>query len=404
MNVMIIEPLPIKTIDNHYVRSCSIKRINDDILVSQKELWFKFPNVIVPPEDEECDSYLLALIMDAMKENRKINIKGSVSRELLSNLVEYQSIWHKWLPNGYKSIDILVDTVREHEAAVSGAICAFSGGVDATFSVWRHSQHRYSYRSQKVNLCSIVHGFDIPLGDTQGFTNVKHKVLTTLQDINIDLLPIYTNYRTLSSLSWEHTFASALVATLSNFKSIAGTCIIGSSDDYNNPRFPWGSSPVADHLLSSEGFKVIHDGSSHSRTEKVKEISDWKIGVDSLRVCWEGELNDSNCGKCEKCLRTQANFLANGEEIPPCFPDIDTVEIKLLNLQKEKINRIVSEWKDILYHAKKNNIQGAWVDHIENSIDEGMILSKNDHLSNKSFLQKLMIYGKKMLLSTRFFL
>ena len=290
---------------------------------------------------------------------------------------------------------MVVDNINDQEIPVFGAICAFSGGVDATFSVWRHSQQKYSYRSQKINVCSIVHGFDIPLTDTQAFINSKNKATNTLKDININLLPIYTNYRNISKCSWEHTFGSALVATLSNFKYVSGTCIIGSSDDYNNPNYPYGSSPLTDHLLSSDSFKVIHDGSSHNRTEKVKEISEWEIGIDNLRVCWEGELNDSNCGKCEKCLRTQANFLANRLAIPSCFPDIDNIETKILNLKQEKFNTIIEEWKDIIFYTKKKNIQGTWVNHIEKIINGDMIISKNDCPSNKDFLHKIIIYAKK---------
>ncbi len=395
MRIMTIEPIPIKIIDNHYTRSCIIKRMDGDILISQKELWFKFSNLITPPKDDDCDSYLLALIMDAMKEGRKISIKGSVSKELLSNLVEYQSVWHKWLPDTYKTVDIIVDNINDQEIPVFGAICAFSGGVDATFSVWRHSQQKHSYRSQKINACSIVHGFDIPLTDTQAFINSKNKAANTLKDININLLPIYTNYRNISKCSWEHAFATALVATLSNFKYIAGTCIIGSSHEYKHLRFPWGSSPLTDHLLSSNSFKVLHDGSSHTRTEKVNEITEWAIGINNLRVCWEGEHQDSTCGKCEKCLRTQANFLANGQLIPNCFPDIENIEARLQNILQKKMGPPFYEWKDILYYAKKNNIQAAWVNHIEKILHEDLSISKENLQKNNDFFQKVIYYGKK---------
>lgn len=369
MRKIIIEPLPVETINDHHIRRCIIKRYDSNAFTDQKELWFKFPKQISPPDDKDCDSYLVAFILDAMAENRDITVKGSVSKELLGNLVEYQAIWNKWLPNNYKIIDIVVETIRENETPVFGAVSAFTGGVDGTFSVWRHSQNKNSYRSQKINFCTFIHGFDIPLSDSEGFEGAKNKAAATLKSIGIELLPMQTNYRLISVLSWEHTFGIALVAAMNNFKNVAGSCILGSSGDYNNLHFPWGSTPVADYLLSSDHFKVIHDGSSHSRTEKIKELSQWNMGINNLRVCWEGEHGDKNCGNCEKCLRTQANLLAINQPIPNCFPNSGDVKTKISHLSSFRKTVIKNEWKDILYYAKENNIQDEWVEHIETIIN-----------------------------------
>ena len=360
-----IEPLAVETIDDDYIRRCIIKRYDNSILIDKKELWVKFPKQVPPPDDKDCDSYLLACVLDAMAENRDISVKGSVSKELLSNLVEYQAIWNKWLPNKYNIVDMLVDTIREKEISVPGAVCAFTGGADSTFSIWRHSQNKNSYRSQKINFCTFVHGFDIPLSDSEAFINTKHKAVETLKNIDIELLPIQTNYRSVSTLSWEHTFGIALVSTLNNFKKISGTCILGSGSDYSHQHFPWGSTPISDYLLSSDSFKVMHDGSSHSRTEKIKDLSEWEVGISNLRVCWEGKYNDRNCGNCEKCLRTQANFLAINRPIPNCFPNTKDVKNKISQLSPFRKTTIRNEWKDILYYAKENGIQDDWVKHIE---------------------------------------
>ncbi len=368
MNYIIIEPQTLETINDHHIRSCTIKRFDNDLLVDKKMLWFKFSVQVPPPDYDDCDSYLLALILDAMAEKKDIIVKGSISAELLSNLVEYQSVWHKWLPDTYAIITISVERIRKNEIPVHGAVSAFSGGVDGTFSVWQHSQSKNSYRSKKINFCTFVHGFDIPLSENEAFTLALKSATAVLQDIGIQLLPLQTNYRSVSSLSWEHTFGSALVAALNNFKNISGTCIIGSSHDYNHLFFPWGSTPISDHLLSSDNFKVLHDGSSHSRTEKITELCEWQMGIDHLHVCWEGE-NDKNCGNCEKCLRTQANFLTIGQPLPKCFPDTEHTKSKLSRLNIPDKNSIISEWEDILHHASRHRIQDPWVEHVKSIIE-----------------------------------
>lgn len=77
MKSLIIEPLSIKSLNNDYIRTCQIIRTDGDTLVSKKDLWFQFSNSILPPEDYDCDSYLLAVIMDAMLEGRNIVVNGS---------------------------------------------------------------------------------------------------------------------------------------------------------------------------------------------------------------------------------------------------------------------------------------------------------------------------------------
>ena len=93
--------------------------------------------------------------------------------------------------------------------------------------------------------------------------------------------------------------------------------------------------------------------------KKVNEISEWKVGVENLRVCWQGVLNDRNCGKCEKCIRTKLNFLACGNLIPSCF-DKDDAGIDFKNIML-KTDGIRGDWKQIIDYANKNGVKGSWV-------------------------------------------
>lgn len=355
-----LEPLELEVGDNYYVRSCNIKRIENETLSDQKILWFKFDKSVPPPQDNDCDAYLLAIILDAMNEGRDVIVRGDVSRELLSNLVEYQAVKNKWSSEIYSLVNISVDSVRDNDIALPGAICAFSGGVDATFSVWRHSQKKLQYRSQEIKLCVMAHGLDIILTDQITFDNTFKKAKKTLRDINLNILPIQTNYRDIATAPWKHSYGCALVAALNNFKQLAGTCIIGSSETYDRPVIPSGSSPISDHLLSSGGFKVMYDGASYGRTEKVKAISMWKIAVENLHVCWEKGFEGENCGECEKCIRTKLNFLAAGLPIPRCFPNHNDADFSPSKVKRwsESAN---SDWKQIYEYAKKNNVKGAWL-------------------------------------------
>ncbi|MCF1458718.1 MAG: hypothetical protein LPH21_14555 [Shewanella sp.] len=384
MKSLVLEPQPLTISAQHSERSCKIIRTESDSTTSESLLWFQFAKEVTPPDDDDCDAYLLATIMDAMKENRCIEVQGRVSKTLLSNLVEYQAAWSKWLPDTYQPVAIHCQQIQTTSAKVDGAICAFSGGVDSTFSVWMHTQKRHSYRSQKIQSCAIVHGFDIPLKDSQAFNNAANTAQSTLADVNLSLLPIKTNYLEIAKVSWEHAFSCALVATLSNFKSIAGHCIVGSGEPYDSLVIPCGSSPITGHLLSSDDFNVIHDGASHSRTEKVRDIADWQAGLQNLRVCWQGDLKDKNCGKCEKCVRTKLNFLATNNPIPACFPESDILkDLKGIKLKNHAI--IVAEWKQIYQFANQHNINAPWLDQVKNIIEKKVRKAAIRNLINAYF-------------------
>lgn len=353
-----IVPEKISTQSGVHSHACKLIRSEKGQASSQLTLWFKYPSSVTALSDNDCDSFVLAVIMDAMQENRKLVIKGEVSRALLSNLIEYQLAWHKWLPEQYHVIDIEVSTVKEATSLpVKGTVSAFSGGVDATFTVWQHVKKKMSYGSADITCCAFVHGFDIPLTNEADFQKALLKSSHTLADLKLSIMPLASNFRQVTKVPWEHCFASALVAALSNLKNMAGHCLIGSSEPYDYMIVPWGSNPVTDHLLGSDSFEVRHDGAAFNRSEKVAVISDWQVGVDSLRVCWEGAAKEKNCGICEKCVRTQFNFLTSGKEIPNSFPKIDIVNA-LQNIELSN-KAMQNEWLSLLSMAKKYK-QAPW--------------------------------------------
>ncbi len=49
------------------------------------------------------------------------------------------------------------------------AIAAFSGGVDSTYTIWRHTMGGAERLTRKIEAGLLVHGFDIPLEQVQQF-------------------------------------------------------------------------------------------------------------------------------------------------------------------------------------------------------------------------------------------
>ncbi|MGP1719099.1 hypothetical protein [Shewanella frigidimarina] len=335
---LIIEPIEPDFDNIGFIKICNVIILDhNDKQLSCQKLWVKSVMNDIDSASNDCGMFLIMILMDAMKLSADIIVKGAISKDLIINLMEFQCAWEKWLPKIYKKVKIVADiTFWEPMNDLDKYIVPFTGGVDSTFTVFEN----FSSPSYKRNIerCVFVHGFDIPLKYESQYKSYYNLASSTLDSLNIQLTSISTNFREISMVDWEHCFATALVGVLNIFKGVSAGCLIGSSRPYDNLYFPWGSNPVTDHLLSDKNFKVVHDGSGYTRTEKISFISDWVEGSKNLRVCWEGEYLNRNCGKCEKCLRTQVGFIATGNLIPKSFPKVDVVNlIVLLRLRNKPI-------------------------------------------------------------------
>ncbi len=310
-----IYPIKLQVLDDQLTRrSCILQRLSGETIEEQDVLYFDLSSTIPLPEDDDCDSFLLAALMDAMSEGRNIEAYGSVSRSLLGNLVEFQAAWHKWLPDMYQLVGMEATRLRSSQKTNNNYIVAFSGGVDATFTVYRHAKNLCSYRTKEISRCVQVHGFDIPLAKPKAFQQSRTQAEESLRDLNLNLDIIRTNYRLISKVGWWHSGIIALVAALNHYKLVAGGCLVGSGEPYNELILPWCSNPITDPLLGCDEFAVIHDGASHSRTEKIEIISEWQQGISGLRVCWQA-------GAAHRHeLWTMREMCENKTELPGCRP------------------------------------------------------------------------------------
>lgn len=90
---------------------------------------------------DRADSALVSVLLHVMEHGSVLRVLGSVSPTLLAGLDATQEVWMRWRPSRYRRIAIEADHESElapHDHDCSTAICAFSGGVDASFTLFRH--------------------------------------------------------------------------------------------------------------------------------------------------------------------------------------------------------------------------------------------------------------------------
>lgn len=340
--------------DDSLIRSCTIEAKDGDRITSSKVLKYELPSSILLPKDNDAEAYIIATIMSAMAEKRTLKVHGSVSRTLLSNLTEFRDIWNCRLPEIYHNIDFEATTIDDSVKTKNNtAIAAFSGGLDSTFTVWQHTQKLAGYRSQNIKACVMVHGFDIFKEDE--YKSAFNQAQDTLNDINIPLFPLRTNYRSIIELNWNHTHGIALASCLNNFKKSYSKGIIAGTFSYKYDRYTNGSNPINDPLLSSSSLEIFHDGAKYYRDKKILEISKWKKGSNNLRVCFSGARRDINCGKCRKCIQTLMIYEVYGLEIPQSFANVPNgKDIRKTFISTQPLDK---GFTNTLRLAKINNIK-----------------------------------------------
>jgi hypothetical protein len=174
-------------------------------------------------------------------------------------------------------------------------------------------------------------------------------------------MKVRTNLRKLPG-SWEDNFGMLVSSLLTSAGLGYQGGVFASCQPYLNPILPWGSNPVSNPLIGSTHFPIHTDGGDMTRLEKVAIVARWKEARDNVRVCWQGNTPGKNCGKCEKCIRTQLELLALGDT------ELNAFEYKIMPGDVTSIqirnNFQLSYLTETLRYVNNHKIKGWWVDEI----------------------------------------
>ena len=313
-----------------------------------------------PPPPQVLDGFVAGVIFYAMRSGRPLRVHGPMSKEALCNLSAFQEAWARWKPCLYRKIELIPsEVVSGRTGTDGGAIAAFSGGVDSVFSILRHNHQQLGNASYSLkHSVLMVHGFDVPLESLASFEALKDRTAPLLQELGLKLRIIRTNFRSLAQ-DWVDSHMAQLACCLHNYSHEFDYALVGSTEPYDRLVIPWGSNPVTDYLLSSGKMRIVHDGAGFSRTEKVAYIASNRTACKVLKVCWEGKEFHKNCGVCEKCVRTQANFMAVGVTRPPCFDaPLDLRQIETIALTSDLE---CAELESIIAYAQAKGVTGEWL-------------------------------------------
>jgi hypothetical protein len=269
------------------------------------------------------NSFLRAGLLNAWHYGEKrIQVAGSLCPALVNNLEGVFLLLKRWYPQDFGDKPALeaAEGFKPLLPFNDNTVSLFSGGVD---SVCLLRSNRLTYPQGHPNYINTVLSVEFsrtPAASEGEFSQQVGGRLTAtrpiLEDAGVSAIPVITNIWWLNPDGYfygQKSYGAQLLTTASFFNRGFYRGFIASSYDAGFSHKPWGSHPQLDAYYSSSQFQVQHIGTEMTRLRKVAMIADWPAGYHNIRVCQNDNSGSTNCGTCEKCIRTQLMLEALGK-------------------------------------------------------------------------------------------
>lgn len=265
---------------------------------------------------------------------------------------------------------------REESPATSRVGILFSGGVDSTFSALRAAE------AGADPVLITIWGNDVKLHDVLGWKDVSSHSARLAAAIGGESCTVKSNFRSFlrydvldasipTQRSWwgfvQHGLAVAGLAAPVLHAREAGRLLVAATHTATFDA-PWGSGPELEGRLRWSSAVVEHDGFELSRQEKLQAILGWansRSFPQHLRVCYSKSSDaGTNCGRCEKCLRTTTGLLLEGAAPEEWGFDVDADEAALRVRRGFERGRLpigddeLFMWHDLQHRAEAGTAAG----------------------------------------------
>jgi hypothetical protein len=276
-------------------------------------LWYRVPASC--GVSATADPFAAAALLPSMIRGETVEVDPDlpVSPQLIENLYELQKIFNCWNPV-LKTVSIAASTAPS-PLVNEGGYCYFSGGVDST--------HTFLKRNDEITHAVLIHGLDF-YKTGERYKQAADRNARFVAGFGKTLIPVETNYYEFGYRYHIHRDLSQ-AGCLGSVALVLGfpVVFVPSSETYDHLSF-LGSHPLTDPLWSSESTHIVHDSCETKRTDKLRMIAECEPALANLRVCFEDQ--NSNCGRCAKCMRTMVSLKLMGITNAP-FPPLPEAKV-----------------------------------------------------------------------------
>lgn len=312
--------------------------------------------------DELYDSFVVSLLPYAVKHNEDIIIDGYISSKIYYQLTTYLI---PLLCKAFNKKLIKMETnVKEIYYNGTGVGASISCGVDSFYTLLKH-------QNQKDEKYNITHLTFFNAGSNGEYGGEKARDLFNkrveyvgkfCEENNYNLITIDTNINEFLMMNHEktHTFRTlgcvlALQKLFSKYYFASGLPFDGSHIDESDTAF---YDILNVQCFSNENISFYCSGIETTRLEKIKYISNFKETYNWLNVC---VIDESNCGKCEKCIRTMTALDSIGRlerysnvfDIDEFYKNKSKYMVNILEYNREKLKHNL--YQEIIDEYKKSN-------------------------------------------------
>lgn len=269
--------------------------------------------------EDTYDPFVLVPLWLAMYNHTDLRICGNLSKKLYKNLTWYvQKILCDFFPK-FLPVKIFVDGFAPTEAKGTLIGTGISCGVDS-FSTIYDRFVREDDLDYKINALFFFNcGSHGNFGDELTQKVFVSRGLRSLNVANELGLPIFFVDTNLHAFRHEEDKSNILFLAFYScvlaLQNVIRRYYVSSGCSYSEIKaggVKYTHCDLANFcesfllpLIQTERTELIVDGCQYRRVDKLKNIADWSLAQKYLNVCLTQKDDDStNCGECEKCLRT----------------------------------------------------------------------------------------------------
>lgn len=270
--------------------------------------WYEFPDEFAGSLTTGGDPWLACLLPVAVEIGEPLVLSRPVDALMLDHARDRMAIWHWWNPR-HAPVRIEADVVPADTQAIRGTrtVSLFSGGIDSFHTALMP-------RAMPIDDLLVIHGaFDLMYAQRAAFDRVQARLQAAADALGKVLIPSATNLL--------HTRLGLTDLMFMSQGSMMGSVPLALERRFARVLIPasvnldwkesWGTHPITDGLLSTVGTVVADDGLAAPRIEKTAFVARSDVALAALRVClFTGD--ETNCMRCEKCLRAAIAFEAMG--------------------------------------------------------------------------------------------
>lgn len=308
----------------------------EDCARPSSEIRFSLPVYTGLTLDPCADAFLLAALAPAFAAGeQRLRVEGALCPQLLQNLPTALAILRQWFPQDFASphnprLEGNGARAARHPPA-DASFAFYSGGVDSTHLLLAHSATLAAPQPQHLRHVLSVQGFDI--GGRVGqdgsatFAAFCQSAQPLLDSRSLQLLPLSTNLRHLDDRPgfWGHSFVGFALAAVAQLmgQHFARALLATPGEPLSAPiQAPFGTHPTLAIYSNSADMPVLMPYLEISRFQRLGLIAHYPLALAALRVCFFSDEGRPNCGRCEKCVRTQLGLRLHGIDPAVFFSDV----------------------------------------------------------------------------------